>query len=925
MKKLLLLLAISSVTSAATLNAPFFAPANGINYLGPVYSYGTGTYYPAQLTQGISAVPNVTGSRPLDWLNTSGVVLCMTYGTTAPTAPTAGTCGGGSTTVSPSAAISPALTGSGQIQVLATKVGNTNSAVTSVTFTIQPNLPAAGTYSYGVAPLLTGIQGGNIIYTTNGTTPTANGSCAATNGTAIANQTATPALGTGTTTVTAITCLSGTTASLGTWVYVVNASAQTWYVRADGGTRFSSNATAGQCNGKFDAAYPGTGTNQNCAFSEVRHLWDDDSGAVFNGAWVIAGGDTVVIRGCLANANQVNPSNPNCRIGWDNGSGGGSTNLWCQFVGNTICYNPPIPVGDATHHTKILGGCAFGTYTCTPIGTNSAMNGYPWTTNEVQLFGGFGLQYTFNVQATAYVDIEGIEFTSHNGVCVRSGSPGYPRFCSTSPTIDDYADTGLIVNNQSSNITLQDVYIHAFSSNGIFGPIGAGTFTMTRVSMDFNQGAGWQMDCSNACPDVPTAILAASYVTQIGNGCSQQYPIVNTGFPALACYDDNSNGFGDSWSGQDTALATMTCDHCLQAYNTKDGFIGPHPNLTTLTVTNSQSFGNMGSQWKHILANNATQHFFNNVTTGNCGRMGSILPGAGQSFGSINVTGGAASGSTETFQTSAQAFVAGDTVYLWNFQHSGAFLNGQTATVLSAGLTTTQFEAVVTSATAFTDNGQVQETTSGKGGGYLSDYCRGGNNTIAYNVQQNDTVLFAGNTWIGLGSQVTNFAGCGTAYNSPAGNCGTSPILSTDEVFLGYTVASGSPFPFNDNTDASIAFTISHDSLFGVASDSHSPTCGTNGVICTDPLLVNEPAQCGGSGCTANNYWDGFVTFANLFPGVSSPVIHAGTAVSGLTTDFFAATRPNPPSIGAAEPGSAPTGTPFSFGGNFKSSGRRTF
>src|SRR5260370_3762170 len=119
----------------------------------------------------------------------------------------------------------------------------------------------------------------------------------------------------------------------------------TWYVRPDGGTRYSSNVPSGQCNGKFDASYAstgGTGTKPNCAFNDFRFLWDDKSGAVGAGAWVIAGGDTVIVRGCTANANQSNPSNPDCRIGWDAPTGT-RANLCCYGAGYYTCYNPPIP------------------------------------------------------------------------------------------------------------------------------------------------------------------------------------------------------------------------------------------------------------------------------------------------------------------------------------------------------------------------------------------------------------------------------------------------------------------------------------------------------------------------------------------------------------------------------------------------------
>jgi hypothetical protein len=65
---------------------------------------------------------------------------------------------------------------------------------------------------------------------------------------------------------------------------------KTWYVRPGGGTRYSSKVTSGQCDGRADAPYSGKGANQHCAYNDFRYLWDDDSGGVGQGAWVIAGG-----------------------------------------------------------------------------------------------------------------------------------------------------------------------------------------------------------------------------------------------------------------------------------------------------------------------------------------------------------------------------------------------------------------------------------------------------------------------------------------------------------------------------------------------------------------------------------------------------------------------------------------------------------
>ena len=97
---------------------------------------------------------------------------------------------------------------------------------------------------------------------------------------------------------------------------------KTWYVRPDGGTR-NSRAISGQCDGMADAPYGGKGVNQHCAFNDFRYLWDDNSGTVGQGVWVMAGGDTVIVRGCAALPGQKNPDNPHCRVGWDKPTGRG--------------------------------------------------------------------------------------------------------------------------------------------------------------------------------------------------------------------------------------------------------------------------------------------------------------------------------------------------------------------------------------------------------------------------------------------------------------------------------------------------------------------------------------------------------------------------------------------------------------------------
>jgi hypothetical protein len=402
-------------------------------------------------------------------------------------------------------------------------------------------------------------------------------------------------------------------------------SGNTWFVRADGGTRYSANVTNGQCNGKTDAAYPGSGVNQNCAFNDVRYLWDD--GSIGNWGWIISGGDTVVIRGCHASASQQNAVNPDCRLGWDNNQGNSATNPWGWYApspygSNLGVWNPTIPAGTSGAHTRILGGCAYDG-DCIPVTT------YPYSGNLTQLFSGFALQIALDLSNTQYVDVAGLELTTHNGVCNQYGSPSFNHGCSNSiPGADDYGNNGILTNNATANVTLTDMNIHGFTAAGLYGPIG-GQITMTRVQINFNGFAGWNFADTSNTPDAAGSSIIGSYVRMEGNGCVEEYPIVDT-IPMKACYDDNSGGFGDSWSGQDTDLDTFICDHCTVIYNTKDGDIGPHTKIRVYTKTNSFSGFNMGEQWKwgSDASIPQTVTFENNLTVSGCDRMSQPLPGA---------------------------------------------------------------------------------------------------------------------------------------------------------------------------------------------------------------------------------------------------------------------------------------------------------
>ena len=383
-----------------------------------------------------------------------------------------------------------------------------------------------------------------------------------------------------------------------------------WYVRADGGTRYSANNPTGQCSGKADAAYPGDGTNQPCAFNDIRWLWDDQHtyGAL---SWVIAGGDTVIL----------DDSKP-WRTGVDPFTSSASEQPWCTgwSGGPYGCNNPKIPAGTAGAHTQILGR---NWATCGAGGASTK-------TKMSQIFGGMALDVALNLAGAQYLDVACVEVTDHTQ-CVSHGSPAYPKGCErdTAP-FDDADSNGVGTDATTANVLLEDVWIHGHPSSGIQGPIG-GPITLERADISFNGFAGWNFDDGSDTPDAPGSSIAASYVTMQANGCNEEYPIVDA-FPAVSCYDLNSGGFGDSWSGQDTELDAFTCDHCSMIYNTKDGFIGPHTTIGALTITNSSSYGNMGQQWKWGQKVGGTTIVENTFTEGNCNRLSAAMPGAPANF-----------------------------------------------------------------------------------------------------------------------------------------------------------------------------------------------------------------------------------------------------------------------------------------------------
>ncbi len=647
------------------------------------------------------------------------------------------------------------------------------------------------------------------------------------------------------------------------------AGPKTWYVRPDGGTRYSATVPTGQCNGTANVAYPGSGVNQNCAFNDVRYLWADGTQ---NGSWAISGGDTVII------ANTY----PSGQTGWRIGATDSNGDAFNGYSGGNPfnAYNPPIPAGTAGNPTQILG-------------QNYASCGAGQTS---QLFGGFGLSVgTLNLKSTQYVNVECLEITDHSN-CAIFGSPLLPSACSNSNPYTDYAGNGILTDQNTANILMQDLNVHGFPGRGLQGPIG-GAVTMTRVRVAFNGFAGWDFD--TGVPNNPNSSISGSYVTMEWNGCNEEYPIVDT-YPATYCYSQSTGGFGDSWSGQDSAMASFTCDHCTTRYNTKDGSIGPHTAIGAISYTNSIWYGNMGEDVKWDSGATGTVVFQNNLIVANCNRMSAPITGAPGTFNTYLADYCRADGAafniawplTGSIDIDHNTIVSASTNVSMDFGCENIITG---ISVGSSGGTGYQVGDLL-----YIGGTSANATVSSIGtGGVIT----GGTLTSGGNSQLETSQLPFNSTYIWGGH------GSGAAIRitslTPAtcGGGGATRILR-DNIFLGYTdtLAAGwnssqigwacySSCLSKQGTTTDAMWTNRTNNIFYGFNGDYAASYATE--LTADPLFVGEPSQT----WTAESRLDNF----NFNITSSSPAKGAGVAISGLTIDHAGSTYATPPSIGALE------------------------
>jgi hypothetical protein len=334
-----------------------------------------------------------------------------------------------------------------------------------------------------------------------------------------------------------------------------------YYIRMDGGSEV-------QCTGLANAAYPGSGTGQPCA-------WDHPFRALPpHGVPRIAGGDTLLIA---AGAYMLGYGVP-----------GAPEDCTPEYAPD--CVLAPIPSGvDPTHPTRILGA-----------GYDAGCQTPP------QLWGTQRLNVILNLTDTSNVEINCLEITDHSS-CVEFHTGGLACERDNYP-YGDWAADGLYAED-SANVRLANLNIHGLANTGIR----AGrltNWTVENVRLAGNGSAGWDGDLADE-DDSNTGVLTFRHWVVEWNGCGETYP---GGQPA-GCWDQNVGGYGDG-VGTGTTGGDWIIEDSYFLHNASDGLdLLYHTLGGKIVIKRTRSEGNAGNAIKVA----GQTEISNSVLVGNCG------------------------------------------------------------------------------------------------------------------------------------------------------------------------------------------------------------------------------------------------------------------------------------------------------------------
>ncbi len=340
----------------------------------------------------------------------------------------------------------------------------------------------------------------------------------------------------------------------------------TYYVRTDGGT-------ASQCTGLADAAYPGSGVNQACAWSHP--FWALTSGDP--PSWRIQSGDSLLI------------DDGEYMIGY-----GAPNSNWCYAAGAYDCVLPPLPAGvNASSRTVFAGkqwqtGCA----------------------SKPQLWGTERVWQVISLDQSSHATVACLEITDHAS-CVAHHGESSVRCERDSPPYGDWAANGIYAAG-ATDVLLQDLDVHGLSDYGLYSGR-LSDFTMNRVRLAANGWGGWNGDLGSGSSS-NSGDMVMQKVTVEWNGCAETWP----GNEPANCWGQASGGYGDGVGMASTGGQWLVEDSVFN-YNTSDGldllYVGRDGATdATITLRRVMARSNAGNPLK----TSNTTHIENAVAIADC-------------------------------------------------------------------------------------------------------------------------------------------------------------------------------------------------------------------------------------------------------------------------------------------------------------------
>lgn len=360
------------------------------------------------------------------------------------------------------------------------------------------------------------------------------------------------------------------------FLFLSNTSwATIWYIRDGGGT-------ATQCTGKTNAVYPGSGSNQNCAFNHPSWVLGTASSGG-NIAGIMASGDTMYIDG---DSDTSPGSQAQYMIGY------GMPNApSCSTSAYYYCILQDFPPGVSSGNPTSM------------IGTG---------THQPQLWG-YKAPYQVLTAENDYLTLQNLEITDHDACAYNDPA---------AECLNNFYPDGIALSG--NGLTLTSLYIHGFGRYGINGNGNFGTSTFNSVWTIGNGFGG--INIGSGGTQTVTGTLTFNQPIVEWNGCVEAYPLVSPGIDNPAnysnCFGQDSGGYGDglafgATTGEPVGNWTLVGPGSI-SFNTQDGLDILHGDsgVGTDSIDKMRFEGNGGQQLKITGLNN---YITNSLIIGDCG------------------------------------------------------------------------------------------------------------------------------------------------------------------------------------------------------------------------------------------------------------------------------------------------------------------